>query len=226
MAKGPQVRPPYTADDYEHLLKMHRNGASAERIALVLDQSTSSVRSHFQKHKPIWNAAGAFRHRRRERLEFSGGISLLHDSMLTNLGHIGERVEALTLLRDSEIDYEARIGADFAGPAAALAAQDCAGSPRPGRMPTSSSFAAAADTERTAHSVRQSATCGNDKACRYADTTACARVSRPAAVRVRRFRYSECARCLAMEERQLDTKCARQPRPSPCRPSRSLASVA
>jgi hypothetical protein len=117
------MRPPYTADDYEHLLKMHRNGASAERIALVLDRSTSSVRSHFQKHKPIWNAAGAFRHRRRERLEFSGGISLLHDSMLTNLGHIGERVEALTLLRDSEIDYEARIGAELAGPAAALAAQ-------------------------------------------------------------------------------------------------------
>ncbi|GAA5960963.1 hypothetical protein JCM8115_002638 [Rhodotorula mucilaginosa] len=92
MAKGPQMRPPYTADDYEHLLKMHRNGASAERIALVLDRSTSSVRSHFQKHKPIWNAAG-------------------------------ERVEALTLLRDSEIDYEARIGAELAGPAAALAAQ-------------------------------------------------------------------------------------------------------
>jgi hypothetical protein len=32
-------------------------------------------------------------------------------------------VEALTLLRDSEIDYEARIGAELAGPAAALAAQ-------------------------------------------------------------------------------------------------------
>lgn len=65
MAKGPQIRPPYNAEDYERLLKMHRVGASAERIALALDRSIDSVISHFLKHRPIWHAAGEYRDERR-----------------------------------------------------------------------------------------------------------------------------------------------------------------
>ena len=65
------MRPPYTAEDYERLLKMHRVGASAERIALVLDRSTASVMSHFKKHKPVWNAAGEYTSERPRRDEFS-----------------------------------------------------------------------------------------------------------------------------------------------------------
>lgn len=58
MADGPQVRPAYTPEDYRRLLKMHRCGESAERIALVLGRSTSSVINHFRKRKPIWLEAG------------------------------------------------------------------------------------------------------------------------------------------------------------------------
>lgn len=58
LANGPQKRPPYTPEDYERLLQMHRRGESVERIALVLHRTRSSIINHFRKHKPIWTAAG------------------------------------------------------------------------------------------------------------------------------------------------------------------------
>lgn len=63
MATGSQQLPSYTPEDYAQLLKMHRRGESAERIALVLHRTTSSILNHFAKQKPIWQAAGQWRNR-------------------------------------------------------------------------------------------------------------------------------------------------------------------
>lgn len=108
MADGPQKRPAYTPEDYKRLLNMHRCGESAERIALVLGRSTSSVFNHFRKRKPIWLEAGVWR----ERHFRSCGVYSRSGTIA------GEQVEPEWLLRDNDIDYNKRIQRECASPAA------------------------------------------------------------------------------------------------------------